>query len=58
MNSFTIEIKETLIRLIEVEGASKEEALEKAKDLYYECEVLLSENDLVETEFCIFESDE
>jgi len=46
---FKIEIQETLSRIIEVEADNIEEAIFKANEMYKNEEIVLSENDFVET---------
>lgn len=46
---FKIEIQETLSRIIEVEADNIEEAIFKANEMYNNEEIVLSENDFVET---------
>ena len=49
MPTYKIEITETLQRQIEVEASSKEEALKKIKEQYQNQEIVLNENDYVDT---------
>jgi len=51
METFKIEVKETLSRIIEIEAKSKEEAFLKIEDLYKKEEIVLDADDFVETEF-------
>lgn len=51
MSKFNIEIIETLNHIYEIEADSLEEALEKVKDKYFNGEIVLDENDHVETKF-------
>jgi hypothetical protein len=51
METFKIEVKETLSRTIEVEAKSTEEALLKIEDLYKKQEIVLDAGDFVEAEF-------
>lgn len=51
METFKIEVKETLSKIIEIEAISKEEALLKIEDLYYKQEIVLDADDFVEAEF-------
>lgn len=51
METFKIEVKETLSRIIEVEASSENEALSKIQDLYNKEEIVLDADDYVETEF-------
>jgi len=51
METFKIEVKETLSRIFEIEANSNEEALLKIEDLYKKQEIVLDADDFVETEF-------
>lgn len=51
MKKFTVEITETLQRQIEVEAADKNEAISKAREMYYNEEVVLDSGDYIDTEF-------
>lgn len=51
METFKIEIKETLSRIIEIEANSMDEAFSKIQDLYKKEEIVLDADDYVETEF-------
>ena len=51
MKKFTVEITETLQRQIEVEAADKNEAISKAREKYYNEEVVLDSGDYIDTEF-------
>lgn len=51
METFKIEVKETLSRIIEIEANSNEEALVKIEDLYKNEEIVLDADDFVEAEF-------
>ena len=55
MPTYKIEITETLQRQIEVEESSKEEALKKIKEQYQNQEIVLNENDYVDTEYSYIE---
>ena len=55
MPTYKIEITETLQRQIEVEASSKEEALKKIKEQYQNQEIVLNENDYVDTEYSYIE---
>ena len=50
MTTHKIEIKETLSRIIEIEAASAEEAIDKAREMYRAEEIVLDEDDWVGTE--------
>lgn len=49
MEKFKIEIQEKLSRIVEVEADNIEEAISKANEMYNNEEIVLSENDFVET---------
>jgi hypothetical protein len=51
METFKIEVKETLSRIIEIEANSADEAFSKIQDLYKKEEIALDADDYVETEF-------
>lgn len=55
MPTYKIEITETLQRQIEVEASSKEEALKKIKEQYQNQEIVLNENDYVDTKYSYIE---
>jgi hypothetical protein len=55
METFKIEIRETLSRIIEVKANSEDEAFSKIKDLYQNEEIVLNSDDYVDTEFLISE---
>lgn len=46
---FKIEIQETLSRIVDVEAENIEEAIFKANKMYSNEDIVLSENDFVET---------
>ena len=51
METFKIEVKETLSRIIEIEANSADEEFSKIQDLYKKEEIVLDADDYVETEF-------
>ncbi len=55
METFKIEIKETLSRIIEIEANSADEAFFKIENLYQNEEIVLDAGDYVETEILISE---
>ena len=55
METFKIEVKETLSRIIEIEACSENEAFSKIQDLYNKEEIVLDADDYVGTEFLISE---
>ena len=52
-----VEITEALQRVIEVEASNGKEALEKAKEMYRNEEVVLDYNDFVENNFQVLAED-
>ena len=42
-----VEIKEVLARVVEIEANSKEEALEKASQMYHNEEIVLDDGDFI-----------
>lgn len=53
MEDYTIEIIETLSKLVVVKADSKEQAIDIVREKYYESEIVLDEEDFYETEFTI-----
>lgn len=53
MKEYTIEITETLQKQVTVEAISKENALKLVKSLYCDCDIVLDENNLIDTSFKI-----
>ncbi len=51
MKEYTIEIIETLSKLVVVKADSKEQAIETVREKYYESEIVLDSEDFFETEF-------
>ena len=56
MQTYQVKIEEKLSTLIIVEAETQEEAIEKVKDMYNDCEVVLSADDFMEVSFKIKES--
>lgn len=52
---FNIEIKETLSRVEKIKTASLEEAIKKAKDMYYSEKIVLDAQDLTDVDFKPYE---
>lgn len=51
METFRIEVKETLSRTIEIEANSMDEAYSKVREMYRDEEIVLDSEDYIETEF-------
>ncbi len=47
MSMHIVEIKEVLARVVEIEANSKEEALEKASQMYHNEEIVLDDGDFI-----------
>ena len=47
MSMHIVEIKEVLARVVEIEANSKEEALEKASQIYHNEEIVLDDGDFI-----------
>ena len=57
MDEYEIEIKETSSRTVTIEAHSISEAIRLAKEKYHNGEIILDENDFVDTEFIQTEED-
>jgi len=55
METFKIEVKETLSRIIEIEANSADEAFLKIENLYKNEEIILANDDFVDVEFSTLE---
>lgn len=53
--NYKVEIKETLSRIINLEADSEEEAILKAKTEYKNQNIILDDNDYIDTEINIYE---
>jgi hypothetical protein len=51
METYKIEVKETLSRIIEIDANSFDEALEDVQKMYKNEEIILDNDDFVEVEF-------
>lgn len=58
MKEFKVEITETLQRTITIIAKDENAAINEAKDLYFDEEVVLDSNDYIDTDFEIVESGE
>lgn len=52
---FNIEIKETLSRVEKIKAKSLEDAIKKAKDIYYSEKIVLDAQDLTDVDFKPYE---
>ncbi|MCR4768762.1 MAG: DpnD/PcfM family protein [Bacteroidaceae bacterium] len=53
MTKYKVDITETLNRTIETEAESKEIAVEKVRQMYRNCDIILGASDYVETIFSV-----
>lgn len=51
MKNYTIEITETLQKQVTVKANSREEAIQKVKEQYHDCDIILDSNNHIDTEF-------
>jgi hypothetical protein len=51
MNTYKIEIKETLARIVEVKAQSEDDAYQKVKTMYRNEDIVLDDSDYVDTDF-------
>lgn len=56
MERFKIEVKETLIRVVDIEADSIDDAFSKVREMYRDEEIVLDSDDYVDTEFIEVES--
>lgn len=55
MATYTVQVKETLRRLVKVEAKTYEEAIEKVEDMYDREEIVLDASDFVDNRFEVIE---
>ena len=53
MKKYSIEVLEVLSRLVEVEASDEEDAIERVRQMYRKCEIVLDDSDYIETEFSV-----
>ena len=53
MKKYSIEVLEVLSRTVEVEAADAETAIEKVRQMYRKCEIVLDDSDYIGTEICV-----
>lgn len=58
MFKWTVEVTETLSRLVEVIAEDAEDAITQARIQYHDCDIVLDDNDYIDTEFCIYDEPE
>ncbi|MBR6195430.1 MAG: DpnD/PcfM family protein [Prevotella sp.] len=50
MKKYSIEVLEVLSRIVEVEASDEEDAIEKVRQMYRKCEIVLDDSDYKATE--------
>ncbi len=53
MKKYSIEVLEVLSRIVEVEASDEEDALERVRQMYRKCEIVLDDSDYKVTEISV-----
>lgn len=53
MKKYCIEVLEVLSRIVEVEASDEEDAIEKVRQMYRRCEIVLDDSDYKVTEISV-----
>ena len=53
MKIYSIEVLEVLSRIVEVEASEEEDAIEKVKQMYRKCKIVLDDSDYKVTEISV-----
>ena len=53
MKKYSIEVLEILSRIVEVEASDEEDALERVRQMYRKCEIVLDDSDYKVTEISV-----
>ena len=53
MKKYSIEVLEMLSRIVEVEASDEEDAIERVRQKYRKCDIVLDDSDYKETEFSV-----
>ena len=53
MKKYSIEVLEVLSRIVEVEALDEEDALERVRQMYRKCEIVLDDSDYKVTEISV-----
>ncbi|MBR3480236.1 MAG: DpnD/PcfM family protein [Prevotella sp.] len=53
MKIYSIEVLEVLSRIVKVEASDEEDAIEKVKQMYRKCEIVLDDSDYKVTEISV-----
>ena len=55
MKKYGIEVLEVLSRIVEVEASDEEKAIEKVRQMYRKCEIVLDDSDYKVTEISVMD---
>lgn len=53
MKKYSIEVLEVLSRIVEVEASNDEDAIERVRQMYRKCEIVLDDSDYKVTEISV-----
>lgn len=53
MKKYSIEVLEVLSRIVEVEASDEEDAIERVRQMYRKCEIVLDDSDYKVTEISV-----
>ena len=53
MKKYSIEVLEVLSRIVEVDAADEDDAIEKVKQMYRKCDIVLDDSDYKVTEISV-----
>ena len=53
MTKYRIEVAEILSRIVEIEADDEDDAIEKVRQMYRDCDIVLDSSDYIETNICI-----
>ena len=53
MKKYSIEVLEVLSRIVEMEASDEEDAIERVRQKYRKCEIVLDDSDYKETEISV-----
>jgi hypothetical protein len=53
MKKYSIEVKEVLSRIVEVDATNEDAAIERVRQMYRKCEIVLDDSDYIGTEICV-----
>ena len=53
MKKYSIEVLEVLSRIVEVEASDEEDAIERVRQMYRECDIVLDDSDYKVTEISV-----